>query len=228
MLLLDDLHWADDGSLDFVIHLAHAGRDMPMLILGLTRAMLYERRPLWDNGQGNHQRIDLTPLTTSGTRELIATLLSGLENVPAVLCDLLASSGEGNPYFVEELVGMLIDDGVIDTTEEPWRVVGDKLLEVSVPTTLTGVLQARIDGLPSPEKAALQQASVIGNVFWDEALRQISPTSGNALHGLALRELTYERETSAFEGTREFAFKHQCCTRSPTRASSRPGASSIA
>ena len=208
VFLLDDLHWADDGSLDFVNHLAQAGRDLPILILGLTRAMLYERRPLWGSGQSNHQRIDLAPLTKRGTRELIETLLSRLETVPAALRDLLASSAEGNPYFVEELVGMLIDDGVIVTTEEPWRVVGDKLLEVNVPTTLTGVLQARIDSLPVPEKAALQQASVIGHVFWDEALRRISPTAGKALESLTLRELTYERETSAFEGTREFVFKH--------------------
>ncbi len=208
VLLLDDLHWADDGSLDFVNHLAQACRDLPILILGLTRAMLYERRPLWGSGQSNHQRIDLAPLTKRGTRELIETLLSRLETVPAALRDLLASSAEGNPYFVEELVGMLIDDGVIVTTEEPWRVVGDKLLEVNVPTTLTGVLQARIDGLPVPEKAALQQASVIGHVFWDEALRRISPTAGKVLESLMLRELTYERETSAFEGTREFVFKH--------------------
>jgi len=208
VFLLDDLHWADDGSLDFVNHFAQAGRDLPILILGLTRAMLYERRPLWGSGQSNNQRIDLAPLTKRGTRELIETLLSRLETVPAALRDLLASSAEGNPYFVEELVGMLIDDGVVVTTEEPWRVVGDKLLEVNVPTTLTGVLQARIDSLPVPEKAALQQASVIGHVFWDEALRRISPTAGTALESLTRRELTYERETSAFERTREFVFKH--------------------
>jgi len=208
VFLLDDLHWADDGSLDFVNHLSQAGRDLPILILGLTRAMLYERRPLWGSGQSNNQRIDLAPLTKRGTRELIETLLSRLETVPAALRDLLASSAEGNPYFVEELVGMLIDDGVVVTTEEPWRVVGDKLLEVNVPTTLTGVLQARIDSLPVPEKAALQQASVIGHVFWDEALRRISPTAGTALESLTRRELTYERDTSAFEGTREFVFKH--------------------
>jgi class 3 adenylate cyclase/tetratricopeptide (TPR) repeat protein len=207
-LLLDDLHWADDGTLDFINHLAQACRDLPVLMLCLTRATLFERRPLWGSGQSNHLRIDLVPLTKRGTRELIEGLLSRLETVPAALRDLLASSAEGNPYFVEELVGMLIDDGVIVTDAEPWRVMADKLLEVNVPTTLAGVLQARIDCLPAPEKAALQQASVIGHVFWDEALRRIAPTAGEALEGLMRRELTYGRETSAFEGTREFVFKH--------------------
>jgi predicted ATPase/class 3 adenylate cyclase len=208
VVVLDDLHWADDGSLDFANHLAQVCRDIPMLMLCLTRATLYERRPLWGSGQSHHQRIDLSPLTKRGTRELIDGLLSRLAAVPDALRDLLAGSAEGNPYFVEELIGMLIDDGVIVTDAEPWRVVADKLLTVNVPGTLAGVIQARIDGLPASEKAALQQASVVGHVFWDEALQRIAPLATDALDGLTRRELAYGRETSAFEGTREFVFKH--------------------
>ncbi len=208
VVVLDDLHWADDGSLDFGNHLAQACRGIPMLMLCLTRSTLYERRPLWGSGQSNHQRIDLSPLTKRGTRELIDGLLSRLATVPDALRDLLAGSAEGNPYFVEELIGMLIDDGVIVTAEEPWRVVAAKLLDVNVPGTLAGVIQARIDGLPASEKLALQQASVVGHVFWDEALQRIAPASTEALDGLTRRELAYGRETSAFEGTREFVFKH--------------------
>ena len=208
VILLDDLHWADEGSLDFVNHLVlHCG-DVPLFLLCLTRSTLFERRPLWGSGRSEHLRVDLAPLSKRGTRELIEALLGRLETVPAALRDLLASSAEGNPYFVEELIGMLIDDGVIVTTSEPWRVVGDKLLDVRVPSTLAGVLQARIDGLPPDEKTTLQQASVIGHVFWDEALQRIAPSAGAALDGLMRRELAYGRETSAFEGTREFVFKH--------------------
>ncbi|MEO8311332.1 MAG: adenylate/guanylate cyclase domain-containing protein [Caldimonas sp.] len=208
VLLLDDLHWADEGSLDFVNHLVQTCSDLPMLLLCLTRSTLYERRPLWGSGHGDPLRIDLAPLSKQGTRELIEALLGRLETVPAALRDLLASSAEGNPYFLEELIGMLIDDGVIVTDVEPWRVSADKLLDVRVPSTLAGVLQARIDGLPPKEKSALQQASVIGHVFWDEALQRIAPSAGEALDGLMRRELAYGRETSAFEGTREFVFKH--------------------
>ena len=208
LLLLDDLHWADEGSLDFINHLARTCADTALMAVCLTRATLYERRPLWGSGQDNHQRIDLTPLTRRGSRELVEALLSRLDTVPMVLRDLLTGSAEGNPYFVEELVSMLIDDGVIVTGPERWHVNADKLLEVHVPGTLAGVLQARIDGLPAAEKAALQNASVIGHVFWDEALREIAPQTGDALDNLARRELTYGRETSAFEGTREYVFKH--------------------
>ena len=208
VLLLDDLHWADEGSLDFVNHLVQSCGDLPLFILCLTRSTLFERRPLWGSGRNEHLRIDLAPLSKRGTRELIEALLSRLETVPAALRDLLASSAEGNPYFVEELIGMLIDDGVIVTDSEPWRVSADKLLDVRVPSTLAGVIQARIDGLPPAEKTALQQASVIGHVFWDEALQRIAPAATAALDGLTRRELAYGRETSAFEGTREFVFKH--------------------
>jgi predicted ATPase/class 3 adenylate cyclase len=208
VVLLDDLHWADEGSLDFVNHLTQSCADLPVFLLCLTRPALYERRPLWGSGRSEHLRVDLAPLSKRGTRELIQALLGRLETVPAALRDLLASSAEGNPYFVEELIGMLIDDGVIVTSSEPWRVVGDKLLDVRVPSTLAGVLQARIDSLPPDEKSALQQASVIGHVFWDEALQRIAPSAGAALEGLTRRELAYGRETSAFEGTREFVFKH--------------------
>jgi class 3 adenylate cyclase/tetratricopeptide (TPR) repeat protein len=208
VVLLDDLHWADDGSLDFCNHLMQACRDLPMLLLCLTRGTLYERRPLWGSGQSNHERIDLLPLTKPGTRELIDGLLRRLETVPDALRDLLAGSADGNPYFVEELIGMLIDDGVIVTEVEPWRVVADKLLSVNIPGTLAGVIQARIDGLPPPEKVALQKASVVGYVFWDEALQRIAPLAADTLDGITRRELAYERETSAFDGTREFVFKH--------------------
>ena len=208
VLLLDDLHWADEGSLDFVDHLVESCGDLPLIILCLTRSTLFERRPRWGTGRNDHLRIDLAPLSKGGTRELIEALLCRLETVPAALRDLLASSAEGNPYFVEEMIGMLIDDGVILTAGEPWRVSADKLLDVRVPSTLAGVIQARIDGLPPTEKVALQQASVIGHVFWDEALERIAPAATAALDGLMRRELAYGRDTSAFEGTREFIFKH--------------------
>ena len=207
-VLLDDLQWADEGSLDFVNHLAHSCRELPMLVLGMTRGTLFERRPLWGGGQRQHERIDLVPLSRRSSRELVDVLLARLDVVPAALRDLLTTSAEGNPYFVEELIGMLVDDGVIVTGPERWTVVGDKLLDVQVPPTLAGVLQARVDALPPTEKAALQLASVIGHVFWDEALQVLAPGASAALDALARRELVHARETSAFDGAREFVFRH--------------------
>ena len=208
VLLLDDLHWADDGSLDFIQHIARACQDVPILVLGVTRPALFDRRPLWSSGRREHLRLELLPLSRRGSRELADALLSRMHTVPAALRDLVTSSAEGNPYFVEELVSMLIDDGVIVAEEGHWRVVPDRLLQVRVPSTLAGVLQARLDALPPQELAVLQHASVIGHVFWDEALQQIAPVAPQVLGGLMRRDLACGRDASTFEGTHEFTFKH--------------------
>ena len=208
VLLLDDLHWADDGSLDFINHIASACQDTPILLLCLTRPALFERRPLWCSGRDNHQRVDLAPLSRRSSRDLTEALLARLGTSPAALRDLVISSAEGNPYFVEELIGMMMDDGVIVAEGERWHVNADRLLQVRVPSTLAGVLQARLDALPPQELATLQHASVIGHVFWDEALQRMAPVASDVLEGLMRRDLARGRDTSAFEGTHEYVFKH--------------------
>lgn len=212
-LLLDDLHWADDGSLDFIRFLSRACTDSPLLLLGLTRPGLFERRPLWCSGQDNHLRIDLGPLSKRNGRELVEALLARLDLVPDALRELIISSAEGNPYYTEELIGMLMDDGVIVVNGDHWQVVADRLLQVRVPSTLAGVLQARLDALPAQELATLQHASVIGHVFWDEALQRMAPVAPQALESLIRRDLARGRETSMFEGTREYVFKHHLLRR---------------
>ncbi len=102
---------------------------------------------------------------------------------------------------------MLIDQGAIETGAA-WKVNAERLLLTQVPTTLTGVLQARLDGLPAPEKRALQQASVIGSVFWDQALAAIDARAADQLLALVRRELTLPHPDAALEGLREYAFRH--------------------
>ena len=208
VIVLDDLHWADEGSLDFVNHLISVGRDAPLLIIGLTRPTLYERRPLWGSGQEVHARIDLAQLSRRNSRELAEVLLQRLEDVPAALQALITGGAEGNPFYMEELVKMLIDDGVIVTDSEQWRVIPERLVTAQVPPTLTGVLQARLDALEPEERGALQLAAVVGHVFWEDALLALDENAPKALPSLTRRELVFTRETSAFEGVREDVFKH--------------------
>ena len=208
VMVLDDLHWADAGSLDFVNHMSSACADLPMMVLCAARPALYERRPLWGSGQGQHLRIELAPLPKRDSRELAEALLSRVDNAPPMLRELITSGAEGNPFYMEELTQMLIDDGAIVAGPGRWRVVPEKLLRVHLPATLTGVLQARLDALPAREKASLQPASVIGYVFWDAALAHLNGDAVDALPALAQRDLTHARETTAFDGTREYVFKH--------------------
>ena len=151
VLQLEDLHWADDASLDFLNYLTQVNRDVPMLILALARPTLFERRANWLSNEGIHQRIDLAPLDKTGSRLLANELLKKLAEIPAGLRELITGSSEGNPFYMEELVKMLVDHGAIETGgphSERWTLHADKLLGTTVPPTLTGVLQARLDGLP--------------------------------------------------------------------------------
>ena len=93
---------------------------------------------------------------------------------------------------------MMMDDGVIVTEAKRRHVNADRLLQVRVPSTLAGVLQARLDALSSQELATLQHASVIGHVFWDEAPQRMAPVASGALEGLMRRDLARGRGTSAF------------------------------
>lgn len=209
VLFLDDLHWADDTSLDFLDYMAEADRDVPMLILSLTRPTLFERRPDWGGGVGKMLRLDLAPLDPRASHDLARELLKKLPAVPVALDELVTGGAEGNPFYMEELVKMLVDQGAIETGEDRWTVRPDKLLATHVPQTLTGVLQSRLDGLKPAEKRALQQASVIGFVFWDRALAAVDAIATEALPSVTRRELIVPREDWGPEGVREYAFKHQ-------------------
>jgi class 3 adenylate cyclase len=212
VLQLADLHWADDETLDFLDHLVEVNRDVPLLVLAFTRPTLFERRvdrrAEGRGADGLHQRIDLHPLAPSASRMLAEELLKKLPDIPAGLSELLIGRAEGNPFYMEELVRMLIDQSAI-RTGDTWAVDAERLLATRLPTTLTGVLQARLDSLPVSEKRALQQASVVGAVFWDQALAAVDAQGARQLPALVQRELTLPRADALLDGLREYAFRHQ-------------------
>jgi predicted ATPase/class 3 adenylate cyclase len=219
-LYLDDLHWADDGSLDFIEHVMRACADVPLLILCLSRPTLLEQRPQWGEGVTACARLLLQPLSKNESRQLVEEILRQAENVPQELRDLVVSGAEGNPFYLEELIKMLIDQKVIEPGEEHWRVDVSRLAQVKVPATLTGVLQARLDGLALWEKTVLQRASIVGRKFWDRAVEHLkieTAGAGNgradgnaptALESLRHKELIYGRAASSFADANEFIFKH--------------------
>ena len=170
VLLAEDLHWADESSLDVLSGLERLTGALPMLVVGAARPILFEQRPLWAEGRENHTRIVLSPLSRQDSRRLVQEILQLVAEVPAELRELIVRNGEGNPFYVEELIKMLIEEGVIVKGEDAWRVAEGRLAEVRVPATLTGVLQARLDSLPEAERAALQRAAVVGRIFWGDAV----------------------------------------------------------
>jgi len=208
LLLIEDLHWADDGSLDVLAHLCRVNSDVQMLVLALTRPALFDRQ--FDLlGSVKMERIDLRPLDAQAMAVLAGELLQKLPEVPAELHALITDGSEGNPFFMEELVNMLVDRGAIDAGSDRWTLHVDKLLGTPIPQTLTAVLQARLDGLMPAEKLALQQASVIGFVFWDQGLAAIDPRAPDAMPQVIRRALVVPHQEAGFEGVREYAFSHQ-------------------
>ncbi len=206
VLVFDDLHWTDDGSLDFLRQALTQLGDAPLLVLALTRQTLFERHPEWMRGVAQHGRIDLKPLDNAHSQELAEALLARIDGAPQALRTLIVEGAEGNPFYMEELVKMLIDDGVIAVDRERWRVVADRLQVARVPPTLTGVLQARLDALTPPERLALQQSAVVGHAFWDQALAAIDAAAPTLLPRLLQRELIVPRD--AGDGGGEYVFKH--------------------
>ena len=213
-IVLEDIHWADDSSLDLLDYLVGVVPETRLLVVCLARPSLFERRPSWGEGQKFHTQINLKPLSRRASRVLVGEILRRVEGVPGELRDLIVEGAEGNPFFVEELVKMLIEDNVIVIGEDHWSVELERLAEVHVPPTLTGVLQARLDGLPPEEKRVLQRASVVGRLFWDAAVAELASDEAEAAQAHKLlndarnRELIFRRERSAFEATDEYIFKH--------------------
>jgi predicted ATPase/class 3 adenylate cyclase len=221
VVFLDDIHWADDSSLDVARYLSRELAHQPALFVALTRPTLFERRPAWNEGFAQ-RRLALRPLTRQESERLVGEVLHKVQDLPDVLRDLVAGSAEGNPFYLEELVKMLVEDGVIVKSEPRWQVHRNRLAELRVPPTLTGVIQARLDGLPAEERAVLQQASVVGRVFWDAAVQYVnrdsaSPRVGREpspwdinpdLDALEDREMIFQRGTSAFSDAAEYGFKH--------------------
>lgn len=217
LILLEDLHWADDSSLDVLVQLVIVLRDSPVLLLETARPEFFERRPNWFRAWDFHCRLQLESLSRDDSRRLVAEVLQRVETVPVALRELLVSSAGGNPFYLEELVKMFIEEGVIKKGELHWRVAPDRLVDVHVPATLAGVLQARLDRLAEEERAVLQLASVIGRAFWDALIFRLSEQDGRgmdrgsverSLFSLREKELIFRRDDSSIASADEYVFKH--------------------
>lgn len=195
ILALEDLHWADDGVLDFVEMVSRSAEPMALLVLCLARPDLLERRPTWGGGRRNAVGLDLTPLHPDETVQLVAALSS--DALAPELRQMVAQRAEGNPLFAEELVRMLMEGSTPG---------------VAIPDTVQAVLSARIDRLAPNERKILQAASVVGRVFWPSAVAPIAGLSdgeiADALENLIVKELILIRPRSTVAGEREYFFRH--------------------
>jgi predicted ATPase/class 3 adenylate cyclase len=209
VLVLEDIHWADTGLLDFIDHLADWGQG-PILVLAMARPELLDIRPNWGGGKRNYSAIYLDPLSPEENAALVDGLLSSA--LPEELKRLVVERSEGNPLYTEEIVRMFIDRGFLSRSDDGrWALVG-QVSDVDVPRSIQGLIAARLDSLPREEKAVLQDAAVIGRTFWLGATQRLAGTAASqvrdALGRLRVKEIVVPREPPTFSGEMEFAFRH--------------------
>jgi class 3 adenylate cyclase len=209
VLVFEDLHWADDGLLDFVDYLAEWAGGVPMLILATARPELLERRPGWGGGKRNAATLTLPPLSRDETARLLSELLEQTL-LPAEVQSEVLSRAEGNPLYAEEYVRMLQDRGFLVRRDGTWRL--EREGELPLPETVQGMIAARLDALSREEKGLVQDAAVIGKVFWPGAVATLGDRSPFALedplHGLERKEFIRRERRSAVAGETQYAFLH--------------------
>jgi predicted ATPase/class 3 adenylate cyclase len=217
LFLLEDIHWADDDSLTLLERLSAQTAAAPVLLICLARPLLFERRPNWAAESAAPATLPLAPLSEADCRALVLQILRKLPEIPPALLELIVRSAAGNPFYVEELVRVLIEDGILVPGEPAWQLRPRELTRLRVPATLTGVLQARLDRLPELERLTLQQAAVVGDEFWDSAVQQINGAARNpfdreqvaaALQSLERRDMIYRAPSPVFGDSQAYLFKH--------------------
>jgi class 3 adenylate cyclase/tetratricopeptide (TPR) repeat protein len=210
LISLEDIHWADAESLDLFRSLEERCAGLRIVLVYLARPVFLEHESAWSSPNASHQHLTLTALPPTATAALITEILRHVVAIPPALQTFLVARTEGNPFYVEEVIKMLIEQQVI-IPGEPWTIDEAKLQAAEIPSTLQGVLQARVARLPAEDQAVLHRAAVIGRQFWDTALVALGADPLRVEHQLARlvqREVIFAVEGSLFTPAREYAFKH--------------------
>ena len=208
VVVFDDVHWGEPTFLDLVEHLADWSRGVAILLLCMARPELLDVRPGWAGGKLNATSILLEPLSDDECTQLVANLV-GEANLANEVRARIAGAAEGNPLFVEEMLSMLIDDGLLIREDGRWVVVGD-LAAVPVPPTIQALLAARLDQLGGDERASIEAAAVEGQVFHEGSVVRLAPPPPGASSTLAalVRKELIRPEAPVFSGERAFRFRH--------------------
>ncbi|HEX9410184.1 MAG TPA: adenylate/guanylate cyclase domain-containing protein [Actinomycetota bacterium] len=211
VVVFDDIHWAEPTFLDLIEHVADWTKDSPLLLVCSARPDLLDHRPGWGGGKFNATSILLEPLGAEDSERLIDNLVGAAE-LPTQVKRRIVEAAEGTPLFVEEMLSMLIDDGLLRRDDGHWIPAGD-LATVDVPPTIHALLAARLDRLQQEERAVVECGSVEGKVFHRGALAELAPEGARSnlrshLLTLTRRELI-RPERADLAGEEAFRFRHQ-------------------
>ncbi len=203
VMLIEDLHWAEEQLLDLLERLVRDVRG-PLLLIGTARPELLEQRAGW-GARAHGMLLELEALAGEDAVRMLVELLGG--SLPEQLRDVVLEHSEGNPFFIEELLATMVDRNLIRREDGVWRMA-ELPAGFAVPDTVQAVIAARIDLLGPAEKEALQAASVIGRVFWAGPVYELVQGAGPDLGVLEERDFIRRRLGSSLPGDREYAIKH--------------------
>ena len=189
VMVFEDMHWADEGLLDFIDHLVDWATGVPILVIATARPELLDRRPSWGGGKLNVSTIALTPLSDEEAAQIIHGVLDQAA-LPAETQQALLERAGGNPLYAEQFARLYTERGSAE--------------DLPMPETVQGLIAARLDGLSSEEKRIVQDASVYGKVFWAGAI----DAHDDALHSLDRKGILRRERRSAVGGESQYVFRH--------------------
>ncbi len=210
VLVFEDLHWADGPLVEFVEHLVEWSAGVPMFVVCSARPELYERHPGWGGGQRNSTTISLSPLSGPDIARLLSALLEQAVLPADIQAELLERAG-GNPLYAEEFVRMLIDRDILQRHGPALRIMAGKG-SVPMPETVQALIGARLDTLSAARKDLLQNAAVVGKVFWSGAVAALAGVNEQnvrtSLHDLSRKELVRTMRVTSVRDQAEYSFWH--------------------
>ncbi|MGH3103168.1 MAG: ATP-binding protein, partial [Gaiellaceae bacterium] len=205
--VVEDIHWADPTMLDVLDELAERV-DGPILFICPARPDLLRSRPDWGGGRRSFGSLPLDALSGEESAQLVSSLLE-VDELPEGVRRQILERSEGNPFFLEEIVRHLIDDGLLVQENGRWQARAS-IDDVEIPDNVQSVILARLDLLAPEEKRVAQRAAVVGRVFWDGAVLTLTRVDDldTVLRTLRRREFVLERPSSSIAGQAEYIFKH--------------------
>ena len=209
IVVLDDIQWAEPALLELVEHVVDRIVESPVLLLCVARREILETSPTWIRDRAG-ATIRLEPLKAEDGSRLVDGLLGEAALDPPTR-ERIATAADGNPLFIEQLLAMLVDDGILAREEGRWIAHQDLAL-VDIPLSVRALLAARLDRLDRSEKATIERASVVGKVFWWGSVVELTPEVerprvGSDLASLVRRELV-RADPTVLVGDEAFRFQH--------------------
>jgi class 3 adenylate cyclase/tetratricopeptide (TPR) repeat protein len=208
ILVFEDVHWADEGLLDFIDHLTAWATGVPLLIVCTARPTIFERHPGWGSAHANSELLTLLPLSDEETSGIVTALLG--EGVPETVERELLTHAEGNPLYAGEYARMLVDRGFLRREDGGWEL--DQFRALPLPESVQAIIAARIDALPPEEKRLLQAAAIVGRLFWLGAVATLSGLPhyvvGERLERLERKGFVRRDRVSTVGGEAQYSFHH--------------------